>query len=107
MTALSGEALLRGAAQLVLTTVELPGIEAVQLTVAGNASLAHVAWRHDLRIAPYIRLRQNLRELSAELSVAAAEHLERLSKRRTFLRRCSRGQGQLFAIGLLLQRGGR
>ncbi|MEC9225123.1 MAG: hypothetical protein VX437_05535, partial [Actinomycetota bacterium] len=36
MTALSGEALLRGAAQLVLTTVELPGIEAVQLTVAGE-----------------------------------------------------------------------
>ncbi|MEC9224068.1 MAG: GerMN domain-containing protein, partial [Actinomycetota bacterium] len=36
MTVLSGEALLRGAAQLVLTTVELPGIEAVQLTVAGE-----------------------------------------------------------------------
>ena len=39
MTALSGEALLRGAAQLVLTTVELPGIEAVQLTVAGERFL--------------------------------------------------------------------
>jgi len=36
ITELSGQALLNGAAQLVLTTVELAGVEAVQLTVAGE-----------------------------------------------------------------------
>ena len=107
MTALSGEALLRGAAQLVLTTVELPGIEAVQLTVAGERFLGSRRMATRPQDCSVYSTSPNLRELSAELSVAAAEHLERLSKRRTFLRRCSRGQGQLFAIGPLLQRGGR
>ncbi|MBL6635826.1 MAG: GerMN domain-containing protein [Ilumatobacteraceae bacterium] len=36
ITELRGQALLNGAAQLVLTTVELVGVEAVQLTVAGE-----------------------------------------------------------------------
>lgn len=36
ITELSGQALLSGVAQVVLTTVELSGVEAVQLTVAGE-----------------------------------------------------------------------